>query len=219
MSGDVVELLKKIRGVCREMTKNASLYGSIDEAKKRYFLYYQKPEDDNEHHLRTFKSNSDVVEHYKGSIYDDKALIEYKKKEAVKNGESYTDLEIKALAKEKMVGTTLLKRSDMNRYGPLMTDIRDQYSYGIDVYPKMLASAHSMLEDYVRSRKVFPKNKKTPEDEEYMYRRRVDAIKNDEDTGAMYTQDNLIAGTNNRLHASIKCCGCQKYGPYLSHCP
>jgi len=56
-SGDVVELLKKIRGVCREMTTNASLYESIDEAKTRYFLYYQKPEDDNEHHLQTFKSN------------------------------------------------------------------------------------------------------------------------------------------------------------------
>jgi len=67
-SGNVVELLKKIRGVCREMTTNSSLYDSINEAKKCYFLYYQKTEDDNEHHLRTFKSNSDVVEHYKGSL-------------------------------------------------------------------------------------------------------------------------------------------------------
>jgi len=76
------------------------------------------------------------VEHYNRSLYDDKALIEYEKKEAVKNGESYTDLEIKALVKEKMMGTALLKRSDMNRYGPLKTHIRDQYSYGIYVYPK-----------------------------------------------------------------------------------
>jgi len=60
-SGDVVELLKKIRGVFREMTTNASLYDSINEAKKHYFLYYQNPEDDNEHHLRTFKSNSYVL--------------------------------------------------------------------------------------------------------------------------------------------------------------
>jgi len=114
-SSDVVELLKKIRGVCREMTTNASLYDSIDEAKKRYFLYYQKPEDDNEQHLRTFKSSSNVVEYCKGSTYDDKALIEYEKKEAVKNGKSYTDLEIKTLVKEKMMGAALLKRSDMSR--------------------------------------------------------------------------------------------------------
>jgi len=37
--GDVVELLKKIRGVCRQMTSNASIYDSIEEAKKRYYGY------------------------------------------------------------------------------------------------------------------------------------------------------------------------------------
>jgi len=203
-SGDVVELLKKIRGVCREMTTNASLYDSIDEAKKRYFLYYQKPEDNNEQHLQTFKSNSDIVKHYKGSLYDDKALVEYEKKEAVKNRESYTDLEIKALVKEKMMGTASLKRSDMSRYSPLMTDIRDQYGYGIDVYPKTLASAHDMLEDYARSRSFFPKKKKFQGGREETYQRRVDIIEKDEDTGVVYTQDNLIAGTNDRMHTSIK---------------
>jgi len=203
-SGDVVELLKKIRGVCREMTTNASLYDSIDEAKKRYFLYYQQPEDDNEQHLRTFKSNSDIVEHYKGSLYDDKALIEYEKKEDVKNGELHTDLEIKALVKEKMMGTSLLKRSDMSRYSPLMTNIRDQYGYDIYVYTKTLSSVHAMVEDYARSRKLFPKKKNTPGGGEETYRRRVDIIEKDEDTGVIYTQDNLIAGTNNRMHASIK---------------
>ena len=107
----------------------------------------------------------------------------------------------------------------MNRYGPLMTDIRDQYNYGIDAYPKTLASAHNMLEDYARSRKLLPKNKKTPEDEEYTYRRRLDVIKKDENTDIIYTHDNLIAGTNDRLHASIKYRGCQEYGHYLSYCP
>jgi len=87
------------------------------------------------------------------------------------------------------------------------------------VYPKTLASAHNILEDYARSRKLFTKNKKIPEDEEDTYRRRVDVIGKDEDTSVRYTQDNLIAGINDRLHASIKRLRCQKYGHYLSHCP
>jgi len=66
---------------------------------------------------------------------------------------------------------------------------------------------------------LFPKNKKTPEDEEDTYRRRLDVTEKDEDTGVMDTQDNLITGTNNRLHASIKCRGFQNYGYYLPHCP
>ena len=31
LNGDVVELLKMIRGTCREMTTNASLHDAIDE--------------------------------------------------------------------------------------------------------------------------------------------------------------------------------------------
>ena len=79
VDGDVVEILKKNWGVYRQMTTNASLYDSIDEAERRYYTYKQQPEDNNETHLRTFKSNSDVIEHYKGSMYKDKALLDYER--------------------------------------------------------------------------------------------------------------------------------------------
>jgi len=46
--------------------------------------------------------------------------------------------------REKMMDTTLLKRSDMSRCGLLMTDIRYQFGYGINVYPKSLTAAHDM---------------------------------------------------------------------------
>ena len=118
INGDVVELLKKIPGVYRQMTTNASLYDSIDEAKKRYYVYRKQPNDDNETHLWTFKSNSDVIEHYKGSLYEDKALIDYEKEQDTKNGESHSEEELKGIVKEKMMDNALLKRSDMNRYGP-----------------------------------------------------------------------------------------------------
>ena len=41
INGDVVKLLKKIGGVCRQMTTPASLYNSIDKAKKCYYNYKQ----------------------------------------------------------------------------------------------------------------------------------------------------------------------------------
>jgi len=66
LDGDLVKLLKMIRGECREMTTNASLYDAIDKSKKRYYTYRQQPEDDNEAHLKASKSNTDVVEHYNG---------------------------------------------------------------------------------------------------------------------------------------------------------
>lgn len=47
IDGNVVELLKKIREVCKQMNTNTSLYNLIDEVKKRYYGYQQQPEDDN----------------------------------------------------------------------------------------------------------------------------------------------------------------------------
>jgi len=66
------------------------------------------PEDDNETHLRTFKSNSDVVEHYQGNLYEDKALIKYEKKEDIAHNRSHTEEQILDIVTEKMMGTALL---------------------------------------------------------------------------------------------------------------
>ena len=154
--GDVVELLQKIRGVYRQMTTNSSICDSIDEAKKHYYLYRQQLEDDNETHLRTFKNNSEVVLHYKGNMYEAQALIEHEKKEAGRDGVLRTDTEFKALVRERIMGTALLKRSDMSIYGPLVTDIREQFGYGINVYPKSLTAAYDILEDSARSRILYP---------------------------------------------------------------
>jgi len=160
VDGDVLKLLKKIRGVSCQMTANTLIYDSLDEAKRKYYVYRQQPEDDNEKHLRTFKSNFDVVKHYHGCLYDNPALIEYEKKQDVINRRKRSNDEVASTVKQKMTDTALLKRSDMSRYGPLMTDIRDQYGYGIDVYPKILTASHDLLEDYARIRKLYPKKKK-----------------------------------------------------------
>ena len=93
-------------------------------------------------------------------MYDDEALVKYEEQQDVKNGISRSDEQVRTIVKEKMMGTALLKRSDMNRYTPLLIDIRDQYGFGSDVYPKTLAAGHDMLEDYASSRKLHTKKKK-----------------------------------------------------------
>jgi len=61
------------------MNTNVSLYNAINEAKKRFYKYRKMQEDNNETHLRAFKSNSNVVEYYKGHLYGDEALVQYEK--------------------------------------------------------------------------------------------------------------------------------------------
>ena len=50
------------------------------------------------------------MEHYKGNMYEAQALIEHEKKEAGRDGVLRTDTEFKALVREKMMDTALLKR-------------------------------------------------------------------------------------------------------------
>lgn len=142
----------------------------------------QEPDDNNETHIRTFKSNFDVIKHYKGSLYKDKALIDYKEDQDIKNGESHNDDELKSIVKEKMMDTALLKRSDMSRYGPLMTNIRDQLGYIIDVYPKTLALGHDMLEDYAKKQKITPKEEKKMKMPDDKYREKNKDMKSNEET-------------------------------------
>lgn len=59
------------------MNTNASLYNSIVKSKMVYYNYREMPENDNETHLRAFNSNAEVVEHYKGSLFNEKALIKH----------------------------------------------------------------------------------------------------------------------------------------------
>ena len=119
------------------------------------------------------------------------------------------------IVKDKMMGTALLKHSDMNRCGPLMTDIRDHCGYSIAVYPKTLASGHNMLEDYARSRKLYPKENKSKTSED----KNKDRKSSDESTGDIYNQEKLSPGTNGKMHPATKCHNCEKFGHYTSHCP
>ena len=109
VDGDMVALLKKIIVACRQMNTNASLYDAINGAKRRHYEYRQMPEDNNETNLRAFKSDSDVIEHYKGDLYGNEALIDYEKYQDRKNRKNHTDKEIRAIVKDNMMSTALIK--------------------------------------------------------------------------------------------------------------
>ena len=210
LSGDVVELLKMVRGACREMTTNASIYDAIDESKKRYYTYHQEPWDNSETLLKAFKSNTEVIEHYEGSLFGDKSLIDFEKNENIKRGITQSEDQIKATVIEKMMGTALLKRSDMARYGSLMVDIRDQHGFGADVYPKTLAAGHDILEDYARSRKLLPVKKKQKNGLAKTKDPKKEGSDKDADTGVMYLQETVVPGTNGKSFPGIKCRGCNR---------
>ena len=69
-----------------------------------------------------------------------------------------------------------------------------------------------MLEDYARSRKLYPKKKTTTNRGRFK-----DGTKDIK--GMMYTQVDLVAGTNGRTYKTVQCHSCKKWEHYASHCP
>ena len=105
----------------------------------------------------------------------------------------------------------------MTKYGPLITAIRDQHGYGMDVYPKTLASGYDMLENCARNRKLFPTKRKPKINAEKLRDTEKKDVEKESDTGVMYSQDGIVPGTNDKVYSQIKCHGCGEFGNSLSH--
>ena len=77
-----------------------------------------------------------------------------------------------------------------------------------------------MLEDYTRIRKLYPiSKKKEAKDGDNRNQKKGGEPGKSEKTGVMYQQEELVPGTNEKVHALIKCHRCNKFGHYLSPCP
>ena len=97
-----------------------------------------------------------------------------------------------------------------------MVDIRDQYGFGSNVYPKILAVGHNILKDHCCSENLHPKKKKTKSHNNKTAR---NEMKGEQDTGIMYSQQSVTPGDDGTVYPTIKCHGCNSHGHYLSNRP
>ena len=85
----------------------------------------------------------------------DDALFEYEKKSDTKAGPTVlrTDAEIANCVREKMMGIAYLKRANEDSQ-KVLTSIRDQYTFGMDVYTDTLHEAYELLETHSSTTKL-----------------------------------------------------------------
>lgn len=63
------------------------------------------------------------------------------------------DNQLKKDVMDRMMGVVYVKQANKARYDKLLTTIRDQYSFNIDVYPKSLHDAYEQLENHSSANK------------------------------------------------------------------
>ena len=102
-------LLKQIKAVVHQFETQASIYEALDEAKKKYYHYYQGPKTSNTQHVKNLQDMVDIIKYHGGSVTDDQALIEYERslKSHLPINERSSDEFIKQRAKNKMLGVAL----------------------------------------------------------------------------------------------------------------
>ena len=143
---DVATLLNEIKTLSSKLDENMSVYDALHKARVKFYQYQQSEEKLLTDHMRNFKNLVSSMEYHSGDIFFNKDMMEKEVKKDTKNGISKaTTEEYRIQTTEKSKAVAFIKSVNRKRYGQILTSIRDQHSFKIDVYPKTLADAYKML--------------------------------------------------------------------------
>ena len=219
-SNDLVQLLKEIKILGNKIEENTSIYEALHDAKTRLFLYKQKEDESLADHVRNFKDLVGTIEHYGGDVFYDKQLAQHETDQDKEHGrKTLTAIQYKERVIDKNKAIRLLKTACQKRYGRLMQNIRDQYSFKIDVYPNNITDAYKLLSSYHNS---IPSSKKNDNSNSTKQNNNKGTDKKNNDTsdvGMSYLQDGGIPGTDGRFISHITCYRCGRKGHYADNCP
>jgi hypothetical protein len=149
---DVVQLLILIRGFCCTFDDQRQGTWSLQQAKKKAFLYVQKPGMVNADYMEEFMVIIGVVETYGGEWGQEPGLIRAKLEKAwVPDIDNPTDAELdeaKEAARDDFLAMMFLSGADKERYWKLRDELSNDYAKGADNYPSTLDGMLRLLNNY-----------------------------------------------------------------------
>lgn len=137
---DSMQLLKEIKDIIFNFQGQKYKYQSVHEAKRRFYLYYQERGTSFQEYLEKYQNLIDVVEHCGRVISEDPDIIE-----SIIADETVIDDKVKELARDRYLGCTFLFAADRSRFGRFQWDIENDFTQGINNYPKSLTDAYNLL--------------------------------------------------------------------------
>ena len=178
--------------------------------------------------MKNFKSIVEAIEHLGGGeMFADDALIKYEANQGIKNElePPRSKATLKKDVREKMMAVALIKRAKFD-YKKLITTIRDQHAFGIDVYPETLHDAYELLKNHSSTERPRRNNESRIQRENDRTGRGRGNPRGGGRGGQQYMNvfqfaqsDNVVPGSNGRTVVRILCFRCQKMGYFADFCP
>lgn len=186
----------------------------MDDLHRQFFLYRQMPGEDNSTHLTRFKEIVDMLEHNGSTIFYDQALVDHEMRQM---GEKDTkEQEVyKTMARNKHLAICFLHRANQGIYAPLLRELRDQRLHGIDLYPKDIADAYTLLENHSSKRR------RSNQSGDYTGGRNdiIQGIQHAQRGERGVASGPAVAGTDRRFIRNRQCFSYYRYGHYSDQCP
>ena len=225
-SCNVATLLSEIKTLSSKIEESTSAYDALHEAKAKFFKYQQSEDETLADHMRNFKDLCNAVEYHGGDIFFDKEMVKAEVRgDSTDKASTTTNEEYRTRVIDKSKAVAFLKSANRKTYGKLLSTIRDQFSFKIDVYPKTLSDAYEMLSAHTPHNSSGNKNKK--ENKNTVNNTESDNRENNTtenarsvtETGTSYLQSTAVPGSDGRLIPHITCYNCGKKGHYADNCP
>ena len=127
---------------------------ALHDAKVKLYTYQQKDDETLAEHIRNFKDLVAVVDYYGGDPFYDKRMAEKEmEKDKEKGASTKTVAEYKKIVSDRAKAVALLRSACRKKYSRLMSNIRDQYTFKIDVYPSNITDAYDLLSTHYTAKK------------------------------------------------------------------
>jgi hypothetical protein len=152
MKQDPIALIKAIKGITYSFRDQKYLPGSLWHAYKNLFNTVQHEDEDLNDFYKRFQNAVKVLENFGGNIKNMTNLYKieetYNKLDTDEKSEIININMANEKTKEMFLGYGILANCDKKKYGRLVEDLENEYTFGDNKYPKMQQKAYEYAMNY-----------------------------------------------------------------------
>ena len=213
-----IALLRIIKQLTYSFEDRRKLADALCEVKEGYYRMRQGEHETLQDYHERFKNHMAMMEEIGASFADTIHIGEI----ALKNGRTTANSNDVDMATKEAIAVRFMQGSNKHHQA-FLQELHNQYLNKQDWYPSTLSKAYNVM-----LRRTGDRVQYIPTSDGLTFTTAgTTRTTTEHDCGTTlatqgensHATNNIIAGTDGRIHENVKCYGCNNYGHYQSHCP